>query len=94
MSSWLIGVVYAKRMESLWTIFFSIVRSPTPYGMLSSVALGCPRLCLIGWLIYSLVGGRVNAPEVLLCGRWCLLAFCGACRGNEMIEISRTKKGR
>jgi len=31
---------------------------------------------------------------VLLCGRWCLLAFCGACGVKEMIETSRTKKGR
>jgi hypothetical protein len=31
--------------------FFSIVRLPVPYGMLSSIALGCPGLCLIRWLI-------------------------------------------
>jgi len=31
---------------------------------------------------------------VLLCGRWFILTFCGACGGNEMIDISRTKKGR
>jgi len=29
---------------------------------------------------------------VLLCEKWCLLALCGACGGNKMIEISRTKK--
>jgi hypothetical protein len=30
---------------------------------------------------------------VLLCGRWFLLALCGACGGNDMIETSKTKKG-
>jgi hypothetical protein len=64
-----------------------------PYGMLFSAALGCLGLCLFGWLIYSLAGGRVDALGVLSCGRWCLLAFCGVCGGSEMIEILRTKKG-
>jgi hypothetical protein len=36
----------------------------------------------------------VVALGVLSCGRWCTLIFCGACGGNKMIEISRTKKGR
>jgi hypothetical protein len=35
---------------------------------------------------------RVVALGVLLCGRGFLLALCGACGGNEMIETSRTKK--
>jgi hypothetical protein len=33
---------------------------------------------LFGWLIYSLAGGWVVTIGVLLCGRWFLLAFCGA----------------
>jgi len=70
------------------------VRLLAPYKMLFSATFGCLGLCRIGWLIYSFAGGRVDAFGVLLCGGWCLLAFCGACRGNEMIEISRTKKGR
>jgi hypothetical protein len=41
---------------------------------------------------WSLHGGRVAALGVLLCGRWFLIAFCSACGGNKMIEISRTKK--
>jgi len=95
MSLWLIAVVCTKGMRSLWTIFFSIVRLPWPYGMLFSAALGCLGLCLIGWLIYSLAGGRADTLRVLLFGRWCILAFCGAYEGgNKIIEISRTKKGR
>jgi len=34
----------------------------------------------------------VIALEVWLCGRWYILTFCGACRGNKMIDISITKK--
>jgi hypothetical protein len=94
MSLWLIGATCLKVMGSLWTIFFSILRLPGPYGMIFLAALGCLGLFLIGWLIYSLAGGRVDALGVLLCGRCCLLAFCGACGGNEIIEISRTKKRR
>ena len=37
-----------------------------PYGMLSSVALGCLELCLIGWLICLLAGGLVVTLGVLL----------------------------
>jgi len=68
------------------------VRLFAPYGMLFSATSDCLGLCLFRWLIYSFAGGRVAALGVLLCGRWFLLAFCGACGGNEMIEISRTKK--
>jgi len=64
----MIGVACAKGMGSLWTIFFSIVRLSVPYGMLSSAALGCLGLCLIGWLIYSLAGGQMDAVRVLSCG--------------------------
>jgi hypothetical protein len=37
--------------------------------LLSSVALGCPKLCLIGWLICLLANGKVVALGALLCGR-------------------------
>jgi hypothetical protein len=30
--------------------------------------------------------------RVQLCGRWSLVAFCGACGGKEMIDSLRTKK--
>jgi len=69
MSSWLIGVICAKRMGRLWTTFFSIVTLHVPYGMLFSAVLGCLGFCLIGWLIYLLAGRQANALEVLLCGR-------------------------
>ena len=65
MSSRSIGGVCENKMGSLWTISFSIVRLLVPYGMLSSVILGCPRLCLIGWLICLPVSGRVVAFGVL-----------------------------
>jgi len=74
--------------------FFSIVRFHVPYGMLSSIALGCPGLCLLGWLICLLAGGRAVALGILLCEKWCLITLCGACVGNKMTEISRTKKRR
>jgi hypothetical protein len=35
----------------------------------------------------SLAGGRANVLEMLSFGRWCLLTFCGACGGSEMIEL-------
>jgi hypothetical protein len=41
-----IGVACVKRIESPWTIFFFIVRLRVPFGMFSSVDLGCLRLCL------------------------------------------------
>jgi hypothetical protein len=53
---WSIGVEGARRMGSLWTIFFSIVRLLAPYGTLSLVALGGLGLCLVGGLIYLLAG--------------------------------------
>jgi hypothetical protein len=34
----------------------------------------------------------VVALGVRLCGRWFIVAFCGACGGNVMIDSSRTKK--
>jgi len=42
----LIGVVCVKGMGSLWIIFFFIVRLLVPFGMFSSVGLGCLELCL------------------------------------------------
>jgi hypothetical protein len=49
-----------------------------PYGMLFLVALGCPGLCLIGWLICLPTSGWVVALGVLLYGKimpsclmWC-----------------------
>jgi len=65
-----------------------------PYGMLFLAALGCLGLCLFGWLIYLLASEWAATLVVLLCGRWFLLAFCGSCGENEMIETLRTKKGR
>jgi hypothetical protein len=94
MSSRSIGGVCVNKMGSSWTISFSIVRLPVPYGMLSLVILGCPGLCLIGWLICLLVSGCVVAFGVLLYGRWCLLVLCDACGGIKMIEFPGTKKGR
>jgi hypothetical protein len=40
-----------------------------PYGMLSSIALGCHGLCLAGWSIFLLAGRQVVALKVLSCGR-------------------------
>jgi hypothetical protein len=34
-------------------------------------------------LICSLVGEWVVALRLLLCGRWCLLAFCGVMEGTK-----------
>jgi hypothetical protein len=64
------------------------------YGMISSVTLGCHGLCLIKQLICLLASGRVVVLRVLLCGRWCILALCGACGGKVMTKISKTKRGR
>jgi hypothetical protein len=64
MSLWLIGAACARGMGTLWTIFFSIVRLLRLYGMLSFVSLGCPGLCLVGWLICLLAGGWVVALRV------------------------------
>lgn len=69
MSLWLIGVVCAREMQSLWTIFFSIVRLLVPYRVRSLVVLGFIGLCLEQLLICMLVGGVVVALRVLLCGR-------------------------
>jgi hypothetical protein len=38
--------MYKRNVESLWNIFFSIVRLPMPYGIVSLVDLGCVGLCL------------------------------------------------
>jgi hypothetical protein len=34
----------------------------------------------------------VVALGVRSCGRWSLVAFCGVCEGNAMIDSSKTKK--
>jgi hypothetical protein len=68
MSLWSISAPCARGMGSPLTIFFSIVRLPMHYAMISSVALGCLGLCLV-WLICLLVGGPVGILKVLLCGR-------------------------
>jgi hypothetical protein len=34
----------------------------------------------------------VVALGVRSCERWSLVAFCGACGGNTMIDSSKTKK--
>jgi hypothetical protein len=88
----LIDVARAKRMESLWIIFFFIVMSLAIFGMPSLAASVYLGLYLVRWLIYSLAGGRVVALEVRLCGRWFLVAFYGACGGNATINSSMTKK--
>jgi hypothetical protein len=64
MSLWSICVAYAKGMGSLWIIFFSIVRLPASYIMLSLVTLGCPGLCPVGWLICFLAGGHSRSVVV------------------------------
>jgi hypothetical protein len=38
-----------KMNESLWIIFFSIVRSLVLYGMPSLLASVCFGLCIVGW---------------------------------------------
>jgi hypothetical protein len=79
MSSWLISAACAKGIGSLWTIFFTIVKSLAPYGMLFSAALGCLGLCIIGWLICLIVGGGWALSEcccvedgAFFCLFWCL----------------------
>jgi hypothetical protein len=37
---------------------------------------------------------RVVALKVLLCGRWCILVFCGVFGDNEIIEVSKIARGR
>jgi len=88
----LIDVVCTKRMGSLWIIFFSIVMPLVFFGMPSLAALVFLGLCLVGWLIFSLVGRRVVALRVRLCERWFLVALHGTCGGNATIDSSRTKK--
>jgi hypothetical protein len=53
---------------ALWNIFFS--------------CFGQDRLCLDEWSTCLLVGGLLVALRVLLCGRWCLLVFCGVFGGK------------
>jgi hypothetical protein len=83
-----------KGMGSLWIICLFTVILPKPYGLPSSVDLGCLGLCLFGWSTYSLVGGRAGALVTLSFGRWCLLASCGAYGGSGTTERSRIKKER
>jgi hypothetical protein len=75
---WLIGVVCVRETGSLWIIFFSIVRLPVLYGILSSVVLGCLVSCLDKYSTCLLVGGGYLVTlRVQLCGRWYLHAYCG-----------------
>jgi hypothetical protein len=68
-SLWLIGVVYVKGIESLWTIFCCIVRLPTPFRMFSLVDLGRLGSCLDELSICMLVGKLLVTFGVLLCGQ-------------------------
>jgi hypothetical protein len=88
----LIDVVCAKRIGSMWIIFFSIVMPLAFFGMPSLAASVFLGLCLIGWLIFLLAGGQVVDLGVQLCERWFLVALYGACGGNATINSSRTKK--
>jgi hypothetical protein len=63
----LIGVVCAKGMGSLRTFF--IVRLLVPFGMFSSIDLGCLGLCLDKLLNCMLVGRLLVKLEVLLYGK-------------------------
>ena len=88
---WSIGVVCAREMGSPWTIFFFIVRLLASYGMLSSVALGCPGLCLVrlfDLFVCWWMSGRSQSTVV-----WCPLSFYGVFGGKETIDISRTERG-
>jgi hypothetical protein len=69
MSSWSIGIACASEMGSPWAIFFFIVRLLASYGMPFPIALGCPELCLVKWLICLLSSGLVVELRTLLCGR-------------------------
>jgi hypothetical protein len=56
-------------MRSPWTILCFLVRFFAPFGMFSSVNLGCFGSCLDELWICMLVGGLLATLEVLLCGR-------------------------
>jgi hypothetical protein len=88
-STWLVAYL----LESNKRKYYLKNISTFIFGMLSSVALGCPGLCLIEWLICLHAGRWVIVLGVLSYGKWCLLALCGTCGGNVMTEISRTKRG-
>jgi hypothetical protein len=84
----------AKETGSPWTIYSFIVRLLEPYELPSSIVLGCLGLCPFGWSTYSLAVGRAGIFEMLLFGRLCLLAFCGACGGSRTTKLLRINKGR
>jgi hypothetical protein len=58
------------------------------YGILFSVALGCPGLCFIKFSICLLPGG-LRVGRVLQCGKWRLLVSFGAYGGKEIIRALR-----
>lgn len=62
------------------------------FGMPSLTASVYLGLCLVGWFIFSLAGGRVVALRVRLCGRWFIVAFYGVCGRNTTIDSLRRKK--
>jgi hypothetical protein len=80
-------------MESLWAIFCSIVRLHAPFGMFSSIDLGCLRSCLDELSICMLVSGLLATLGVLLCERWFLHDFCSVYGGKKMIEVLRIVRG-
>jgi hypothetical protein len=49
MSLWLGGVARVRKMGSQWIIFYSIVRLPMLFGILSSAMYGWLGLYLVGW---------------------------------------------
>ncbi len=65
-----------------------------PYGMSFLFILNCLGLCQDKYLTCSLVSVLVVAVRVLLCERWCLLAFCGVIGRKEVIEVLRTARER
>lgn len=64
-----------------------------PFGVLSSVVLGCSRLCLVVLLPCLNVGGPLAGQRVQQCGRWFLVASFDVCGGKRMIEVLRTMRG-
>jgi hypothetical protein len=82
MSLWLIGDVGVRKMKSLWTIFFSIVRLLGTYEMFYSINSGCLGLGLNEELTYMSIGGLLIVLRMFLCGRLCLCVCCGILKGN------------
>jgi hypothetical protein len=62
------------------------------FGVLFSVILGCPRLCL-DMLICLIVGSPLASQGVLWCEKWCLCSFFDVYGRKEMIETLTTRRG-